>query len=172
MSGSSSNHLHTPPARRWRILTIVGFLAAAALLLHAAARPDWWSSDASRASLGLRSVTVCSGGASCTTGDLMTIDPQWGRIGLITWVASLLASALFIFSAATLAAARRPRWLGRTSLVAAITAMTTTALFYQAYPGYSGAELGLPIYLALAASLLGILTALTTLRAPSAPPDA
>jgi hypothetical protein len=173
MSGSSTNHPTPPLSGGVRISAILALLAAAVLLFLAAARPDWWSSEASKASLGLRSVTVCSGGASCTTGDLMTIDPQWGRLGLITWIAALLGGGLFVFSAAALAAGRRPRWLARTALVAAVTAGATTALFLHGFPGYAGAVLTSAPWLDLAGALLGIGAALLVLRAPqSVPPDA
>jgi hypothetical protein len=171
MSGSSTNHLSTPLSGSLRIPAILAFLAAAVLLFLAAARPDWWSSEASKASLGLRSVTVCSGGASCTTGDLVEIDRQWGRVGLITWVSALLGGGLFVFSAGALAAGRRPRWLARTALVAAVTAGATTALFLHGYPGYAGAERTIAPLLDLGGALLGIVAALLVLRAPASPPS-
>ena len=124
------------------------------MLLFAAYRPTWFNEEVSNASLGLRAMRLCLDG-DCRAESIAAIsgDASWARTGMATFASSLLAAALAVTLAGALAAGRTPRFLGRITIVAAVTSAVAGAIFVLQFPGFGGAALGAAAWLHFAGAV-------------------
>ncbi len=147
---------------RW-LIVVLALLAASAFALSVQAG-QWWSiGDVTVGPFGSRSPFGGSGDLAWAGGSV-----RWLRFGKATWAAGLIAMFVLVIVAGGVASRRVPRLAARTALVATITAALAGAGFLATRP-----DNGMPfaidrgVALFAVAIVLGLVTALSVLRAPA-----
>jgi hypothetical protein len=153
---------------RRRIVPLVLALAGAtafAIGVQAA----WWS--AGEVSIGPFGARHCFGGECRETGlSWIGGSDLWMRSGIAARAGGYIAMFILIIVAGALASKRIPRLMAKASLVAILCAAVSGGYFLFVFPGVNTATVGPGLVLFLAAIVVGIASAVTTLRLPAPAP--
>jgi hypothetical protein len=157
--------------RHW-IPSVLGLAAGISLLLGSLVM-SWWSyGDGDlTVSIGLREAYMCRAGQgadACQAVSLHRLSSAgrlgWLRAGTGSYAAAWMAAILSLASAGLAAAGKRSLLLGRTTLVAAVSAAVVGAMFLIWAPADVARQpaLGMPLYfigatLSGACAILGLL---------------
>jgi hypothetical protein len=149
---------------RARILALILALAGATAFAIAV-QSAWWS--AGEVSIGPFGARHCFGGECRETGlSWIGGTEMWMRAGVAARAGGYIAMFILIIVAGALAAKRIPRLMAKASLVAILTAIASGAYFFAAFPGVNSATLGAGLVLFVIAIVVGIASAVVTLRMP------
>jgi hypothetical protein len=153
---------------RSRILPLVLALAGAtafAIAVHAA----WWS--AGEVSIGPFGARHCFGGECRETGlSWIGGTDLWMRSGVAARAGGYISMFVLIVIAGALASKRIPRLMAKASMVAILTATVSGAYFLFAFPGVNSATIGAGMVLFIGGIVLGVASAILTLRIPAPVP--
>jgi len=149
---------------RSRILALILALAGATAFAIAV-QSAWWS--AGEVSIGPFGARHCFGGECRETGlSWIGGTEMWMRAGVAARAGGYIAMFILIIVAGALAAKRIPRLMAKASLVAILTAIASGAYFFVGFPGVNSATLGAGLVMFAIAIVVGIASAIVTLRMP------
>jgi len=121
--------------RRW--LFVICALASAASLSVSVGAGRWWTIS-NEFEIGPFGAQQCTSG-ECRPANLpLDGGPAWERLAIATGAGCLIASLLLLILAATLAAGRFPKLLGKTVLSALATSALAGGLFIALAPNMAG----------------------------------
>lgn len=153
---------------RSRILALLLALGGAALFALAVQSP-WWT--AGEASIGPFGTHHCFGGECREAGLAWTGGSDlWMRAGVAARAGGYIAMFILIIVAGALAARRVPRLMAKASIVSILTATASGVYFAVKFPGVGGSATSYGIPLFAAAVVLGVASAIVTVRLPAPEP--